>query len=479
MRSLSISFKLAAWYACSMLLGLVVFGVVMWFVLASSMLSWKDRTLQMRASRVETVLSVAEAVGRPQQSIDARLSDLLGSLPEGEWIQLTRWDGARVFPRSPLPPGMPQLPFTPCPSPALRDLLVAREHFRQLCHPITYMGQPAVLLVPSPLAEDQILLRAFTLGLYRLIPLILVVSGIGGYILSQRVLRPVDHLIAEARLITALDLGRRLTVPKADDQIRSLALAWNDLLARIEAAVIRITQFTADASHELRNPIAYIRTAAEYSFSNAEIDEESREAFRAIAEEASLTGKLLENLLILAHPEERPSYAELEPVDVSIATEDLIRHFAPLVQKKYQTLSVMTPGLHPTLLINPLHLRRLVSAILDNAIKYTPEKGRISIRYDSSDGFTLQIIDTGIGIAEQHLYRVFDRFFRVDTARSDVSDGVGLGLPIAKWLTERYGGNIRIESEVGRGTAVTLVFPKNMVLEQHIAHRVTPDKCVS
>lgn len=469
MRSISISFKLAAWYACSMLLGLAVFGVVMWFVLASSMLSWKDRTLQMRAGRVEAVLAAAQASGQhalPQQAVDARLSDLLGMLPEGEWIQLTRSDGTRVFPRSPLPPGMPRLPFTSCPSPALRDLLVDRVHFRQLCHPVTYMGRPAVLLVPSPLAEDQILLRAFTAGLYRLVPLILVVSVMGGYILSQRALRPVDHLIAEARSITAMDLGRRLTVSKADDQMRSLAMAWNDLLARIEAAIIRITQFTADASHELRNPIAYIRTAAEYSLGNAGIDEESREAFRAIAEEASLTGKLLENLLVLAQPEERPLAAELEPVNVSAATEDLVRHFAPLAQKKNQTLSVMTPGFEPTLLINPLHLRRLLSAILDNAIKYTPDRGRISIWYESADGFTLKIIDSGIGIAEQHLHRVFDRFFRVDTARSDVSDGVGLGLPIAKWLTERYGGKIRIESEVGRGTSITLVFPKSMMLDK-------------
>ncbi len=116
--------------------------------------------------------------------------------------------------------------------------------------------------------------------------------------------------------------------------MRSLAIAWNDLLTRIEAALIRVTRFTADASHELRNPIAYIRTAAEYSLSTVGLDEESRESFRTIAEEASLTGTLLEDLLILAHPEERPTSAELEPVGISLATEALIRHFARLAQKK-------------------------------------------------------------------------------------------------------------------------------------------------
>ncbi len=473
MKGLSISLKLATWYACSMLLGLAVFGVVMWFVLAHSMLSWKDRTLLMRAGRVEAVLSATEAAGRQplaQQAIDARLSELLGILPEGEWIQLTRNDGTRVFPRGPFPPGMPVLPFTRCPLPVLRDRLVGRDHFRQLCHPVIYAGEPAMLMVPSPLAEDHILLRTFTLGLYRLVPLILVVSVMGGYALSRRALRPVDLLIEEACSVTATDLSRRLTVPKADDQMRRLAIAWNDLLARIEAAMIRVTQFTADASHELRNPIAYIRAAAEFSLGNAAVDQESREAFRAIADEAVLTGELLENLLTLAHPNAPLSSAELEPVNVSAATSEIAVHFAPFIKKKGQTLSLMTSGSNLLLLINPLHFRRILTTILDNAIKYTPHAGHVSIWYEVTDNFSLRIVDNGIGIANQHLPRVFDRFYRVNPSRSEVSGGVGLGLPIARWLTERYGGQTSIVSELGNGTAVTVTFPRSMVLADDLVH---------
>ncbi len=463
MRGFSISLKLAAWYACTLLLGLVAFGVIMRFVLAESMLSWKDRTLQMRAGRVVGALSAAET-GTALQATDARLSELMSILPEGEWIELVRPDGTRVFPRGEAPPGMPVLLFLPCPAPALRERLVGREHFRQLCRPVIYRGQAAVLLVPSPLAEDRILLRAFTLGLYRLIPLILGISVLGGYVLGRRALRPVDLLIVEARSVTASDLSRRLTVPEADDQIRTLALAWNDLLARIEAAMVQVTQFTADASHELRNPLAYIRTAAEYSLGNAELDEECRQAFRAIADEASLTGELLENLLILAHPNAQLSPAEFQPVNVSAAIGEVVRQFAVPAEKKSQTLSVAAPHAQLTLLINPLHLRRVLTAILDNALKYTPEKGRISIQCESTDGFVVRVVDSGIGIAQEHLPRVFDRFYRVDPARSDISEGVGLGLPIAKWLTERYGGTIGIASELGSGTVVTVAFPETIVV---------------
>ena len=343
MKGFSISLRLAMWYAGMLLLGLTVFGIIMRLVLADSMLSWKDRTLQMRAGRIEAVLAAAEntSLHRPApQVVDARLGELFGSLPEGEWIQIARLDGTRIFPRGPAPPGMPILPFTSCPAPSLRDRVIGRAHFRQLCHQVTYAGEPAFLLVPSPLAEDHILLRTFTSGLYRLIPLVLLISVAGGYVLSRRALRPVDLLITEARSLTAKNLDRRLSVPETDDQMRTLAIAWNDLLARIEAAMVQMTQFTADASHELRNPIAYIRTTAEYVLGNAGLDEESREAFRAIADEASLTGELLDNLLILAHPDAQLTPAELRPVDVSATISEVVRHFDLLARKKGQILSV-------------------------------------------------------------------------------------------------------------------------------------------
>ena len=467
MRGLSISLKLAAWYAFSLLLGMAVFGLVMRLVLATSMLSWKDRTLQMRSGRVEAALSESITAGRPltQHAVDRRLSDLAGILPEGEWIQIARGDGTRVFPHGPIPASMPVLPFTPCPLPILRDLLAGRrEHFRLLCHPVTYAGQPAFLLVPSPLAEDQILLRTFTVGLYRLVPMVLAISVVGGYALSRRALRPVDQLIAEAHSVTATDLSRRLTVPAADDQMRRLAIAWNDLLARIETAMIQVTQFTADASHELRSPIACIRIAAEVSLGNPALDEESRGSFRTIADEAALTGELLENLLLLAHPDARPFPAEIEAVDVAAAAEDLIRHFGPATQRKHQTVHLISTEPAPALLINPLHLRRVLTAVFDNAVKYTPDGGFISISYTFADGFALQVADNGMGIAQQHLHRVFDRFFQIDPARSGGSEGVGLGLPIARWLMKRYGGDVTIASESGRGTTVKLAFPQCMVV---------------
>ncbi len=467
---LSISLRLAAWYACILLVGLGVFGSVMRIVLAESMLSWKDRTLGMRAARVEAVLSPRSK--SDQKSLYARLEELTGLLPEGEWIQIVGQDHQRIFPLSHNVPLATDLTH-PCEFRSIRDLTVDREHFRLLCHPILYADQPAFLLVPSPLAEDHILLRNFTVGLYRTIPLILLVSSLGGYWLSRRALRPVDLLIAEARSVTVRDLSRRLTVPVADDQLRRLAMAWNDLLARIEAAVVRVTQFTADASHELRSPIAYIRATAEYSLNNPHIDEDSRESFRAIVEETGLTGDLLENLLTLAQADASYPPAELHAVSIVAIAQEVCRSVAPELQRKKQSIKIISPqAALPLVLINTLHLRRVLTAIVDNSIKYTATEGCICIRYDCTDQFLVQITDNGLGIAKENLNRIFDRFFRVDLARSDMSDGVGLGLPIAKWLMELYGGDIRVESQLGLGTTVTLVFPEKILCSAESTHAI-------
>ena len=457
MRRLSISLQLTVWYACISAFGLAAFGFVMWFVLADSMISWKDRTLQMRAARTEAVLNSAAA--DDPRILNQKLEEVVGLLPEGEWIQIVEADGKRLFPLDRL--FGPEIAPLPCARALYRDRLVKRERFRELCRPVTYKSQSAFLLVPSQLSEDRILLGNFTSGLYRMIPLLLLVSALGGYMLSRRALAPVDLVIAEARTITANDLSRRLTVSKADDQLRRLAVEWNNLLSRIESAMIRITQFTADASHELRSPISFIRTTAEYQLGNPTLNDELREVFQTIVDETTMTTELLEGLLILARPDaEETLTLSTPPVDVCALTADLALHFDPLLQKLNHQLTVKPPLRSPLMIrMNAGHLRRVLIAILDNAIKYTPQGGRVCIEYDHSEDLQLRITDTGVGIAAEYLDRIFDRFFRVDQARTKMDEGVGLGLPIARRLMEQYGGSVSIQSKLGVGTSVVLTFP--------------------
>jgi two-component system, OmpR family, heavy metal sensor histidine kinase CusS len=200
----------------------------MWFVLSDSLLAWKDRTLQMRAARVETLLR-----SLPQQRGDMvvpRLDELVGILPEGQLIQIRAADGSRIFPLD-LPAIVPAFSNAICANATIENLSVAKDTYRRLCHPIGWQGRQAYLLVSTSLIEDRILLGNFTSTLLKITPILLLVSSIGGYTLSRRALRPVALLITEAKKITARDLSRRLPVPVADDELRSLALEWNSLFS--------------------------------------------------------------------------------------------------------------------------------------------------------------------------------------------------------------------------------------------------------
>ena len=341
----------------------------MWFVLANSMLSWKERTLQMRASRVNAALQHSL---RGSGASSRPLEDVVAALPEGEWIQIVAEDGQILFPVS--GSALPSGDNGGCRNSSFRDRTVNRERFRELCRPVTYAGKPAFLLVPSPLSEDRILLHNFSFGLYRTIPLLLLVASGGGYMLSRRALAPVDLVIAEAQSITADDLGKRLTVPTADDQLRRLAIEWNGLLTRIQKAMTRVTQFTADASHELRSPIAYIRASAEFQLGNRQLEPEQREVFRDIFDETTSATELLENLLLLARTEHVQPARPQPPVDLRVVLADLAVRFRPLLRQHRHALVIQdTAGAVPLLRVSEGHLRRVLTAILDNAIKYTPE----------------------------------------------------------------------------------------------------------
>lgn len=454
MERLSISLRLTVWYASVSAVGLAIFGVVMWFVLASSMLSWKDRTLQMRAGRMEAALDSPSPL--TQDAINQKLEDVSGSLPEGEWIRVVSADGRILFPVGRLA----NIPFSAsCEAAPYRDQMVNRERFRELCHPVTYLNEPAFLVVPSPLTEDRILLSNFLSALYRMIPILLIVSGLGGYLLSQRALAPVDVIISEASAITADDLSRRLSVSIADDQLRRLALEWNSLLARIETAMVRVTQFTADASHELRSPIALIQTAAEYQLGNPALDEDQREVFLAILQETVMTTEMLEGLLLLARLDAESMHSVSQPVDIYDIVVGLVLQLQPAVRKLHQELTIAHPPVQPMIRMAANHLRGVLFAILDNASKYTPEGGTISVVFGGTNDLRLSVTDTGPGITAEHLDHIFDRFFRVDQARTNMKEGVGLGLSIAKRLMELYGASISVESELEVGTSVVLVFP--------------------
>lgn len=435
----------------------------MWFVLGKSVLSWKDRTLEMRASRVRALITSIPQL--PSETLATRLDELVGILPEGQLIQIFDHQGHRLFPTQ----SVPEFSITAqvCIQPTIRNVSLDQKYFRVLCRPLEYEGHQAFLLIPSSLLEDQILSRNLTTTLLGMAPFLLILSGIGGYALSRRALRPVDHLITEAQTITAKDLSRRLPVPDTDDEMRRLALAWNSLLVRIETAMKKIEQFTADASHELRSPIAFIRATAQERLYHGNHDPETREAFEAIVEETRAAGELLESLLTLARADAGFRPGQPGTISLEEAILDVCSRFKSLVGSKRQEIYLPDFAYGTWMVrIEEVHFRRLLSILLDNAIKYTPSGGTITVACALGDALYVRVTDTGCGIAQEHLPRVFDRFYRVDSARTEAGDGTGLGLCIAKWLAELYLGEVQLESQPGVGTSAILILPLSLVAHE-------------
>jgi heavy metal sensor kinase len=294
------------------------------------------------------------------------------------------------------------------------------------------------------------------------LPLLVLLASLLGYWLSGRSLAPVNRIIKSAEEIGVRNLHKRLEVPEAKDELRRLTETLNAMLERIDSSVNRITQFTADASHDLRTPLALIRTNAELALRRSRTEPEYRETLKRILESSEETTQLIEHLLTLARADAGAAQlqfgiVELHPIVTrACAPARILAHAKGLsFITEYEEDCVAT-------LVNgdPSALERLFLTILDNAVKYTPAGGQVIVRAQFADGNAIvEIEDTGLGISEDELPRIFDRFYRADQARSREIRGSGLGLAIARWIAEMHKGTIEAESKVGEGTRMRIKLP--------------------
>jgi heavy metal sensor kinase len=321
-------------------------------------------------------------------------------------------------------------------------------------------GQPYVVEVAWPIGELREVMDDFRWAVLLIIPCGIFSAAVGGYWISRRAMAPVDRITLTARAITADRLSGRLEVPPTGDELQRLSETLNDMLARLEAAFIETTRFTADASHELRTPVALIRTAAEVALRRERSPDEYREALASILREAERTSVLIQNLLTLTRADAGVNALQRAPVDLAALVEDQRAEARALCEGRGLELRIELPAQPVSVEGDRATLGRLILLLVDNAVKYTPAPGQVRVFLESGGGVAaLVVTDTGIGIAAEDLPHVFDRFFRADKARSRDSGGAGLGLSIARWIVEQHAGRITIASEPGRGCRVRVELP--------------------
>ena len=313
-------------------------------------------------------------------------------------------------------------------------------------------------------ARDETALRQtlWTLGVILAlgIPGAIGLAIAGGYLLAGRVLAPVGAMADTARKITAESLDARLPQDNPRDEFGRLAGVFNDTLSRLDAAFAQMRRFTADASHELRTPLTAIRAVGEAALQRSLTVPESREVIGSMLEEVDRLTRLVENLLLLTRAEAGRIPLTRTRVDVAELVSGVAEGLRVLADDKDQELTIDAADRVVADCDGGI-LRQGVANVLHNAIKYTPDKGRIRVAVGRAaiGDVLIEVEDTGPGIPAAHRERIFERFYRVDVGRSRDSGGTGLGLAIARWAVEANGGRIEVESREGHGTLFRIVLP--------------------
>jgi len=323
-----------------------------------------------------------------------------------------------------------------------------------------------VALSEGSIIQDQgQLISILLLGL----PAAVALAGIGGYGLARRALAPVDRMAERARSISAEQLQARLPVDNPNDELGRLATVFNETFARLESSFERMRHFTADASHELRTPLTAIRSVGEVGLRGRRDEAAYREIIGSMLEEADRLALLVDRLLMLSRADTGQAKLSMDVVDIGVLAEEVAEQLGVLAEEKQQSIHVrFDPVSH--WVGDRVVLRQALLNLVDNAIKYTPAGGSIEIQVAQTDnGTTIDVSDTGPGIPEELQSRIFDRFYRVDRARSRENGGTGLGLAIAKWAVEVNGGQLALESANSGGSRFRITLPQTATAPAPVA----------
>lgn len=452
MKRLSIQVRLALWYFVSVAAIIVLFAAGSWFALRASMYHSIDRDLGYRLTAVLPFIQNHQLNSREQFA--RAFSNSSDAAIVGVFVQITD-DASNVVYESDIlaSHNVPAIPTAPADGSVAMStegrqgwpVRVASRH-------VVVNGAGLTVHVAEPLRDMLGSLREYTLYFSLLVPLALLLTTSVGYWMSRRALVPVEQIRKEADAIDPEDLTTRLRVPESDDELARLAQTLNSMLGRIEAGFCSIQQFTADASHELRAPLALILTAGEVSLRRERTREELAATLEKVVKEARRMAQLVDDLLTLARGDGQRRAAKLEPVDIAALLRELCSEFAPITEAKALQLRTDLPQGATFAMGAGADLRRLFVILIDNAVKYT-EEGTVSVKlYRGRHELCVEIQDTGIGIEKGALPHIFDRFWRADTARSRAEGGAGLGLSLASQIMLRMGGRITVESEPDSGS---------------------------
>ena len=469
----SIRFTLTLWNSVILTAILLVFSVFIFATLKNQLYTETDKDL----------LVIAEAIASPTLEpfracapsvFDQVLEDFLGTKVAGKYVQvfdLSGKEGARTSNLESV-----SIPLTPSlRAEASRGKTMYSTHFQSAGgYPIRVVTYPVfidatvtqLVQVGDSLLEASETLKKVLIVFAVSIPLCLILLGYGGWFLACRALKPVDAITKSAQKITAENLGERLNIVNADDEIGQLAGTINGMLARLEGSFTRVRQFSSDVSHELRTPLTIMRGEIEVAIRWAKEPEEFREILSSNLDEIKRMTDIIEHLLELARAEEGKLVLDIQEVDVYHLVSQIVPH--EKLHAREKGVSIIVEGEHLMAFGDQLRLRMVLINLLDNAVKHTEAGGEVKVTVLAENEYVkISVLDHGPGIQKEEIPRIFDRFYRTDLSRNRAFGGSGLGLSLVKTIAEAHGGKVAVNSEFGNGTEFIVYLPSATTITSH------------
>ena len=478
----SLRFKLTLWYVLILGILLTSFSGFLYFTLSKSLHRDVDNKLR----------SLAELIASESSSplskfsfgtIDQALEASMNLKPIGKFIQVLDESG-NIGRKSDNLKNV-QLPIS---LNALKNAskgLITFETNRTIGNtPLRIMTFPVVenshvtkiVQIASSLEGVEDALNKLFLILIISVPSTLILASLGGQFLAHKALKPVDNITQTARMITSQNLNQRIHPPKVKDEISRLIETFNEMISRLDQSFRQMKQFSSDASHELKTPLTILKGEVEVMLRKERTSQEYEQTLRSNLEEINRMSQIVEDLLNLSKADTGEIRLNKEDVNLTEILNEVVVQMERLAKTKKLHLSATNHHQDIHIFGDALRLRELFINLIENGIKYTEEGGSIHIilqkEYpppvtgqpdwvEREKGQFVKIIvsDTGIGIAKEDQERIFNRFFRVDKARSREQGGSGLGLSICKWIVEAHQGEIGVESELAKGSSFIVRLP--------------------
>ncbi|MBS1808629.1 MAG: heavy metal sensor histidine kinase [Acidobacteria bacterium] len=465
MNTRSIRFRLTAWYAGLLALLLLLFGGSTWFGLAHYLHRSLSEGLARQAQQIgENFLVDVKTSG--DRYVADEINEHYSPEQNDHFIRVTRADGSVLYlSGTPLNQGFDPTQVSAAPL-ALSRASTREEHLPSgselLIYSLPYTARDgSQFVIENGASDDSIenVLRGLLLTLTIALPVVITVAVAGGYWIMRRALRPLDEIASGAERITSHNLGERLPVTPSGDEVERLSLSLNRMIERLDESFQYIRRFTADASHELRTPLTVLRGELEAMAQRPRLAAEVRDTIGSSLEETERLARIVESLLAISRLDAGEAHMERIRFDLTELTGTTVEQMRLLAEDRNIALKYEANS-DVTIEGDQARIKQVIVNLVDNAIKYTPEGGTVKVMVGlENNRAVLRVEDNGTGIPAAALPHLFERFYRVDKARSRQLGGTGLGLAIVKSIVTAHGGQVTVESTENKGSQLLVELP--------------------